>query len=138
MMPQAIFEDPHGTIAMLRESVVSFAERHPGAATLRAKRAIGGDLAKPVWSAMAAAGWTGLLLPESLGGSGLGLAEQAALSEALGRALVCEPLTMSAVLPAVLIANAPSSAERDRLCAGLVSGDAVVATAWREPSPHSP
>lgn len=132
-MPQTILEDPNGTIGLLRESVAGFAERYPGASTLRAKRAAGGDLAKPVWSAMAAAGWTGLLLPESLGGSGLGLAEQAALSEALGRALICEPLAMNAVLPAALLANAPISAERDRLSSGLVSGDAIVAPAWREP-----
>ena len=136
-MPQTIFDDPAGSLAMLGESVSGFAERRPGPATLRATRAAGGDLSKPVWSAMAEAGWTGLLLPEELGGSGLGLAEQAVLSEALGRALICEPLAMTAVFPAVLLANAPASSERDRLAARLASGQAIVAPAWRSPPGHS-
>lgn len=136
-MPRMIFDDPSGTLAMLRESVSGFAERHSGAQTLRAKRAAGDDLSRPVWAAMAEAGWTGLLLPEDLGGSGLGLAEQAVLSEALGRALICEPLATTAVLPAMLLANAPTSPERDRRAAGLASGEAVVAPAWRSPPAHS-
>lgn len=136
-MPRMIFDDPNGTLAMLRESVSGFAERHPGAQTLRAKRAAGDDLSRPVWTAMAEAGWTGLLLPEELSGSGLGLAEQAVLSEALGRALICEPVATTAVFPAVLLANAPASPERDRLAAGLASGDAIVAPAWRSPPAHT-
>jgi len=136
-VPQTIFDDPNGTLAMLRESVEVFSERHPGPAALRAKRAAGGDLSKPVWTAMAEAGWTGLLLPERLGGLGLGLAEQAVLSEALGRALICEPLAMTAVFPAMLLANAPVSRERDRLAAGLASGEAVIAPAWRSPPAYS-
>lgn len=126
-MPQTIFEDADGALAMLRASVEAFAERYPGPETLRAKRAAGGDLARPVWTAMAEAGWTGLLLPESLGGLGLGLAEQAVLSEALGRALICEPLATIAVFSGKLLANAPASPERDRLSAGLISGEAIVA-----------
>lgn len=136
-MPQTIFDDPNGTLAMLRDSVAGFAERHPGPATLRAKRAAGEDLAKPVWAAMAEAGWTGLLLPEELGGSGLDLAEQVVLSEALGRALICEPLAMTAVFPAVLLARAPASPERNRLAAALASGEAIVAPAWRPALAHA-
>jgi alkylation response protein AidB-like acyl-CoA dehydrogenase len=132
-MPQMIFDDPDGALAMLRDSVTGFAERHPGARTLRAKRAEGRDFAAPVWAAMAEAGWTGLMLPEALGGSGLGLAEQAVLSEALGRALICEPLAMNAVFPSALLAGAPMSPERDRLSSGLATGDVVVGTAWRAP-----
>jgi len=86
---------------------------------------------------MAEAGWTGLLLPESLGGLGLGLSEQAVLSEALGRALICEPLATTAVFSGKLLANAPASPERDRLSAGLISGAAIVAPVWRLPPAHS-
>ena len=136
-MPQMIFDDPDGALAMLRESISGFAERRPGPAALRAKRAAGDDLAKPVWAAMAEAGWTGLLLTEELGGSGLGLAEQAVLSEALGRALICEPLAMTAVFPAVLLANAPASPERNRLAAALASGEAIVTPAWRSSLAHA-
>lgn len=136
-MPQTIFDDPDGTLAMLRDSVAGLAARHPGSATLRARRAAGSDLDASVWAAMAEAGWTGLLLPEEIGGTGLGLAEQAVLSEALGRALICEPLAMSAVFAGVLLSRASQSTERDRLAAALADGSAIVASAWQNAPAYS-
>lgn len=131
-MPQIIFDDPDGVHVMLRDSVASLAGQYPGSASLRAKRAKGADTDPEIWTAMAQAGWTGLLLPEELGGAGLGLKEQAVLSEALGRALISEPIATNAVLAASMLAAAPSSPERDRLAAGLADGSAVIAVAWRD------
>ena len=136
-MPPMLFDDPDATLAMLRDSVEVLSLRSPGPASLRAKRARGGDADPALWAAMAEAGWTGLLLPEELGGTGLGLAEQAVLSEALGRALIAEPIAASAVFASVLLREAPVSAERDRLAAGLADGSLRVAPAWRQPSHHS-
>jgi alkylation response protein AidB-like acyl-CoA dehydrogenase len=137
MMPRASFDDPDGTLAMLRDSVETLAVRSPGPASLRAKRARHGDTDPALWTAMAEAGWTGLLLPEELGGAGLGLAEQAVLSESLGRALIAEPVATGAVFSSILLREAPASAERDRLAAGLADGSLRVSPAWRLPSKHS-
>lgn len=131
-MPQAILDDPDGTVAMLRDSVATLASRFPGPASVRAKRAGGRDGDAALWQAMAEAGWTGILLPEDLGGAGLTLAEQVALSEALGRALVSEPIATSAVLSSCLLGQAAQSAERDRLASGLVDGNLVLAPAWMD------
>ena len=136
-MPRALFDDPDGTLAMLRDSVETLSARMPGPASLRAKRLRKGDVDRALWSAMAEAGWTGLLLPEDLGGAALGLAEQAVLSEALGRALIAEPIAAGAVFASVLLRDAPASAERDRLAAGLADGSLLVAPAWRLPAPRS-
>ncbi len=136
-MPRASFDDPDGTLAMLRDSVETLAVRSPGPASLRAKRARHGDTDPALWTAMAEAGWTGLLLPEELGGAGLGLAEQAVLSESLGRALIAEPVATGAVFSSILLREAPASAERDRLAAGLADGSLRVSPAWRLPSKHS-
>lgn len=136
-MPRAFFDDPDGTLAMLRDSVEALSARMPGPASLRATRSRQGDSDAALWSAMAEAGWTGLLLPEDLGGSGLGLAEQAVLSEALGRALVAEPVAAGAVFASVLLRDAPPSSERDRLAAGLADGSLRVSPAWRQPSAHA-
>lgn len=136
-MPQMQIDDPQGALALLRDSVAGFAELHSGPAAFRARRAAGGNLAGTIWSAFAEAGWAGLSLPEELGGLGLQQAEQAVLSEALGRALISEPLVMCSVFPSALLAEAPASAERDRLCEGLVSGKAILAVAWRAPLPHT-
>lgn len=136
-MPQTMFDDSDGMLAMLRDSVAGFAERHPGPKALRDKRARSGDFDGTLWSAMAEAGWVGLLLPEDLGGAGLGMREQTVLSEALGGALVAEPLATVSVLSSLLLANARQSAERARLGAGLASGSAVVVPAWQDPRPST-
>jgi alkylation response protein AidB-like acyl-CoA dehydrogenase len=133
-MPRAIIDDADGTLALLRQSATQFAARRDGPADLRRKRAQAGDIDRQTWAAMAEAGWTGLLLPESLGGASLGLGEQAALSEALGYALIAEPLALVCVPAAILLANAPPSPERTRLAAGMASGDRIVVPAWQAPS----
>lgn len=130
-MPEIILEDPDGTFAMLRDSVAAFAQRFDGARVLRARRGAGRDLDRDIWSAMAEAGWLGLMLPEDLGGAGLGLSEQAILSEALGRALITEPLAQLSVFSGALLAGAESGEERSRLAEGLISGSLVVSPAWQ-------
>ena len=136
-MPHAFFDDPDGTLAMLRDTVQALSARQPGSAALRAMRSRHGDSDPALWSAMAEAGWTGLLLPEELGGAGLGLAEQAVLSEALGRALIAEPVAAGAVFASVLLREANASPERDRLAAGLADGTLRISPAWRQPSKFS-
>ena len=130
-MPQLHFDDGDGTLEMLRDSVAALAAHHPGAASLRARREAGADMDRELWGAMAEAGWTGLMLSEALGGSGLGPREQAVLSEALGRALICEPVAGSAVFLSTLFNGAPDNAEGARLASGLADGSLIVARAWR-------
>lgn len=130
-MPEIILEDPDGTFAMLRDSVAAFAQRFDGAKALRARRGAGRDLDRDIWSAMAEAGWLGLMLPEDLGGAGLGLSEQAILSEALGRALITEPLAQLSVFSGTLLAGAEAGAERTRLAEGLIAGSLVVTPVWQ-------
>ena len=81
---------------------------------------------------MAQAGWTGLLLPDTLGGAGLGMREQAILSEALGRALIAEPIASASVLSSALVTAAPDSEERQRLADGIASGRLIVTPAWQD------
>jgi alkylation response protein AidB-like acyl-CoA dehydrogenase len=126
-----MFDDEDGTLAMLRDSVAGFAEAHPGALHLRARRKAGGDLDRALWSAMAEAGWLGLMLPASLGGAELTIREQAVLSEALGRALLTEPVAQLAIFPGALLRAAPAGAERDRLLRGIADGSLLVTAAWQ-------
>lgn len=129
-MPELMLDDPDGTLVMLRDSVTGFAARFPGAKALRERRARGGTMDQRIWSAMAEAGWIGLLLPEDCGGAGLGAREQAVLSEALGRALIAEPTGSASVFAATLLVGAPTGAERSRLAAGIASGEIVAVPAW--------
>lgn len=131
-MPEIILEDSDGTLGMLRDSVAAFAQRFDGAKALRARRDAGKDLDRDVWSAMAEAGWLGLMLPEDLGGAGLGLREQTILSEALGRALITEPLAQLSVFAGALIAGVDAGEERIRLAEGLISGSLIVSPVWQD------
>lgn len=130
-------EDPDGTLAMLRDSVAALAERMPGPDSVRAKRGKGADIDPALWKAMAEAGWTALMLPEELGGLGLGLAEQAVLSEALGRHLLSEPISGGAVLVSSLLADAPDSEERQRLAGSVVAGDLIAVAHVNPPATSS-
>ncbi|MCP3465718.1 acyl-CoA dehydrogenase family protein [Bradyrhizobium sp. CCGUVB23] len=129
-MPELMLDDPDGTLVMLRDSVTGFAARFPGAKAMRERRGRGGTMDPLIWSAMAEAGWIGLLLPEECGGVGLGLREQAVLSEALGRALIAEPTGTASVFAATLLGGASPGAERSRLAAGVASGEMVAVPAW--------
>jgi alkylation response protein AidB-like acyl-CoA dehydrogenase len=55
----------------------------------------------PTWAELAELGWTGVSIPEELGGAGLGFVEQAVLHEELGRALTPGPFfsTVAVALP---------------------------------------
>lgn len=129
-MPELTLDDPDGTLVLLRDSVTRFAARFPGAKALREKRGRGGSMDRQIWSAMAEAGWIGLLLPDDCGGAGLGVREQAVLSEALGRALIAEPTSTASVFVATLLGGASPGAERNRLAAGMASGEIVAVPAW--------
>ncbi len=58
---------------------------------------------EPSWAELAELGWTGVSVPESAGGAGLGFLEQAILHEEMGRALTHSPFwsTVAVVLPAL-------------------------------------
>lgn len=129
-MPELMLDDPDGTLVMLRDSVTGFAGRFPGAKAMRERRGRGGTMDPLIWSAMAEAGWIGLLLPQECGGAGLGLREQTVLSEALGRALIAEPTGAASVFAATLLGGASPGAERSRLAAGMTSGEIVAVPAW--------
>src|SRR6056297_961329 len=53
-----------------------------------------------VWSAMVEMGWTGIVVPESLGGSDLGYLTFGVLLEQTGRQLTASPLLASALIGA--------------------------------------
>src|SRR3954469_9066708 len=59
-----------------------------------------------------AQGWTGLLVPESYGGLGLGMLDAAVLLTELGRALTPAPILSSSVLATSLMCSAASAAQK--------------------------
>ena len=56
-----------------------------------------------LWDEMVSLGWTGIALPESCGGSGLGVATLVPVIEAMGRAMLGTPLISSALAGQLLL-----------------------------------
>ena len=110
----------------LRDAVRGWTRRAVPAETLRAAVDAKQDSRPPYWDALARQGLLGLHLPESHGGSGQTLLEQAVAVEELARALVPGP-----ILPTLLASAVLHAANHATHLAGLASGSSVGAVALR-------
>lgn len=75
-----------------------------------------------VWKEMAQLGWSGALVPEEYGGSGLDLEFVAIVLEEIGRHLVPSPMASSAVLVTCAILEAGSAEQKTTLLPVLADG----------------
>ncbi|HXQ22469.1 MAG TPA: acyl-CoA dehydrogenase [Candidatus Acidoferrales bacterium] len=119
--------------ALLRDEVRRWLAKRSPIATVRrlTEDARGDDPA--AWKELAELGWLGLVIPETYGGSGLGLTHLTVLLEEAGRHLLPSPL-LAAALAAVVIARGGSDAQRLRFLPRLAAGDLVATLAHVEPS----
>lgn len=74
-----------------------------------------------LWQEMVQLGWAGIALPESAGGSGLGVSALVPVLEAMGRAMLGTPL-LTASLAGQLIARAGNTEQTERLLPDLATG----------------
>ena len=125
---------------LLKETVREFAREKTPVSRLRALRdskdatGFGRDL----WKEMGELGWTGILLPESCGGSELGYAELGVVLEELGRTLTPEPFLSTVVLGATAIELGGSDAHKDAILQGVAKGERVLALAFLEQGRFAP
>ena len=93
---------------------------------------------RSLWKAFAEMGFCGLLLPESLGGSGLGYVEGGVIMEEIGRNLTPSPFLSTALLGATALLRDGSSARNKELLPKLATGDLLLALAVDERTKHAP
>ncbi|AKK28151.1 acyl-CoA dehydrogenase family protein [Mycobacterium sp. EPa45] len=97
-------------------------------------RSVAGDLLAKEravdWAVIADAGWTGLEVPEHLGGAGATFAEAAVICEEMGRAASATSFLGGAVLAAGVLNSLQPSDLRDELLADIASGATRVAVAF--------
>ncbi len=92
----------------------------------------GADRSEPIVlarSEVAASGWLGLEIPDSLGGAGATFAETAVVMEELGRASACSDVVGTGVLGVGLLALTEPSPQRDRMFSAIASGGVSVSVA---------
>jgi alkylation response protein AidB-like acyl-CoA dehydrogenase len=114
------FDEEHG---MLLDYARSFCSERGGIAGAREHLESELEYSPALWAEMVAMGWTGIGLPERLGGSGLGIGAAVPVAESMGRALLGTPL-LSTLLAAQLLLRADADACEEILSA-IAGGDAA-------------
>ena len=125
---------------MLRESARGFLTQRAPVAHLRrlrdSKDATG--FSRDLWRRFAAMGWAGVLVPEQMGGVGLGYVEAGVLLEEMGRTLTPSPFFATAVLAASALRIAGSAEHQAQHLPRIAAGQAVAALAIDEGPKHTP
>ena len=105
---------------------------HATPARLTEVEATGDRFDRALWTDLAKAGVLSAALPESVGGSGLGLLEQCAVLVELGRAVAPAPYLCSIVQAASAIAEFGTDAQRAAWAAPAAEGELVLTAALSE------
>ena len=125
---------------LIRDQAKSWARERFPVAKFRALRDAG--LAEAywpdAWSAMVEMGWTGILVPESHGGSDLGYLTFGVILEELGRQLTASPLLASALIGASALRLGGNDAQKDAWFPQIVDGSAILTLAVDEGARHAP
>ncbi|MFQ5513927.1 MAG: acyl-CoA dehydrogenase family protein [Myxococcota bacterium] len=119
----------------LRETARAFLAEHSSSEQVR--KAMESELgySPDLWRRIGSdLGWTALLIPEVLGGLGLGFVELVALLETMGEFLLCAPFFSSICLGANALLVAGSEAQKRELLPALAEG-ALCATLAVPPAP---
>lgn len=124
---------------MLAEAADGFlAENAPIAHLRKLRDARDPDgLSRDLWRGFGEMGFSGVLIPEGQGGSGLGAVEAGVVAEALGRTLTPSPFLSSAVLSATAL-KAGSEEQQAAWLPRIAAGEAIVALAVDEGAKHGP
>jgi alkylation response protein AidB-like acyl-CoA dehydrogenase len=126
--------------SMLRDSARGLISDKAPVSHLRqlrdAKDATG--FSRDLWKAFAEMGFSGLLVPENFGGSGLGCVEAGVVMEEIGRTLMPSPFLATAVLAASALSRGGSEAQKAAHLPKISDGSLLAALAIDEGAKHRP
>ncbi len=117
---------------MLRDSAQSWLAENGGPGRVRSVRSQASGFNAAAWAGMGELGWTGILLPEAMGGSELGLSPALTLAEELGRVVAPEPFIGSAIMAGTVLAASEAQGRSSDLGLSLAQGQTSIALAWQE------
>ena len=93
---------------------------------------------RELWKAFAEMGFSGLLVPENFGGSGLGCVEAGMVMEEIGRTLMPSPFLSTAVLAVSALSRGGSEAQQSAHLPKIADGSLLAALAVDEGVKHRP
>ena len=125
---------------MLRDSAKSFLADNAPVSELRKLRDTrsADGFNRGLWKQFAEMGFTGVLIPEDLGGMGLGLVEAGVVMEEIGRNLTASPFLASSVVAATALLSAGTEAQKKANLPKIASGELIATLAVDEHSKHNP
>ncbi|MCC8983186.1 acyl-CoA dehydrogenase family protein [Bradyrhizobium acaciae] len=126
--------------SMLRESARGLISDKAPVAHLRglrdSKDATG--FSRDLWKTFAEMGFSGLLVPDQFGGSGLGCVEAGIVMEEIGRTLMPSPFLSTSVLAASALSRGGSEAQKAQHLPKIADGSLLAALAIDEGAKHRP
>jgi alkylation response protein AidB-like acyl-CoA dehydrogenase len=125
--------------SLLRDAAKSWVREKSPVATFRKLRDSGNadGFDKAAWKEIAEMGWTGILIPEAFGGSGLGYLTLGLVLEEMGRTLTASPFLSTAIATMALLL-AGSDAQKSEWLSKLAEGKAIATLAVDEGPHHAP
>lgn len=126
--------------SMLRDSARGLISDKAPVAHLRSLRD-GKDstgFSRELWKTFAEMGFSGLLVPDQFGGSGLGCVEAGIVMEEIGRTLMPSPFLATSVLAASALSRGGSEAQKAQHLPKIADGSLLAALAIDEGAKHRP
>ncbi len=125
---------------MLRDSARAFLADNAPVSQLRQLRDTRDKdgFSRSLWKQFAEMGFTGVLIPESHGGLGLGLVEAGVVMEEIGRNLSASPFLASSVVATTALLSAGSDAQKQACLPKIASGELIATLALDETTKHQP
>jgi len=120
--------------AMLQDAAVAFCRDRSTIRQVRDRIDTPEGFDRSVWDEMVGLGWSGIAIPESFGGSGLGLAEIATLAEPIGRHLLATPFESTQLFVQGLLAS--GDAPMQTRCLGRIAQGRIGTVALFEEEGH--
>ncbi len=124
---------------MLKDAAKSFIQEQAPVTRFRKMRDANKDgFDEALWKEMVEMGWTGILVPEEYGGSGLGYLGIGVVLEEAGRTLAASPLLSTALIGASALMLGGNDAQKQANLPKIVDGSAIFALAVDEGPHHAP
>ncbi|WP_375778224.1 acyl-CoA dehydrogenase family protein [Bradyrhizobium sp. ma5] len=126
--------------SMLRDSARGLISDKAPVAHLRSLRdgKDGTGFSRELWKTFAEMGFSGLLVPDQFGGSGLGCVEAGIVMEEIGRTLMPSPFLATSVLAASALSRGGSEAQKAQHLPKIADGSLLAALAIDEGAKHRP
>ncbi len=127
---QQLLQDSAGRLLDLRSPV--------SAARALRDAADENGFSRELWSEVVKLGWSGILIPEALGGADLGYVAAGIIAEQCGRTLAALPFLSTAVTAVTALLQGGTTEQRQSILPRIAAGECLVALAIDEHPRHAP